>query len=89
LEDAFKAYEKCLSVAPYHEEAHTALEYLKSKLAGANNVDPNVAAPPKAVDKDPLKILQGGETDLTIPPPVTGATKRDKERKSKKKKDRK
>lgn len=37
FDDAQKAYEQCLSIAPYHEEARNSIEYIKTKTAGATS----------------------------------------------------
>lgn len=37
IEEAKKAYQSCLSIIPYHEEAQNSLEFLKNKTQGAKN----------------------------------------------------
>lgn len=36
LDEALKCYEKCLEVVPYHEEAHSSIEFIKSKVANGS-----------------------------------------------------
>ena len=40
FEDAQKAYENCLAIAPYHEEARNSIEYIKKRTLGAGVLNP-------------------------------------------------
>lgn len=41
IEDARKAYQDCLKVMPNHEEAYSSLQYLQSRYAAKQIVEPN------------------------------------------------
>lgn len=72
FEDARKAYENCLAIAPYHEEARNSIEYIKTKslTAGLN----------------PLDTFKTFETEEIPENKVKEKKKRKKERKSRSKK---
>lgn len=40
FEDAQKAYEDCLAIAPYHEEARNSIEYIKTKTTNPTVINP-------------------------------------------------
>lgn len=51
MEEALKAYERCLIIVPYHEEAQNSIEYIKSKQTNGGAAT----------------ATKLGEGDLTIP----------------------
>lgn len=72
IDEARKAYQSCLTIIPFHEEAQNSLEFLKSKAQGSKNlIEPNelllpnlTAAPNKQADvNDTLKQLLKGEDE--------------------------
>lgn len=83
IEDARKAYQSCLTIIPYHEEAQNSLDFLKSKEQGAKSIEPPALNLPvfntsnKSVElNDSLKQLMKNEED----------EKKDKKKKKKSKK---
>lgn len=40
FEEAQKAYENCLAIAPYHEEARNSIEYIKKRTLGGGALNP-------------------------------------------------
>lgn len=40
FEDAQKAYENCLAIAPYHEEARNSIDYIKKRTLGSGALNP-------------------------------------------------
>ncbi|XP_022905543.1 tetratricopeptide repeat protein 14 homolog isoform X2 [Onthophagus taurus] len=85
IEDARKAYQSCLAIIPFHEEAQNSLEFLKSKSQTKNLIEPNELLLPNlaagGVSKQPdvhdtLKQLLKGEEE----------EKKDKKKKKKSKK---
>ncbi|XP_028128031.2 tetratricopeptide repeat protein 14 homolog isoform X1 [Diabrotica virgifera virgifera] len=83
LEEARKAYQSCLTIIPYHEEAQNSLDFLKSKVQPKNLIEPtelllpSLNVPSKQTDmNDALKqLLKTEEED-----------KKDKKKKKKSKK---
>lgn len=73
-EEALKAYENCLSIAPYHEEAKNSIEYIKSKTSLTSNLPPAVL--------EPFKVFESETGDES----KKDKKKRKKERKSRSKK---
>lgn len=71
-EDAQKAYENCLAIAPYHEEARNSIEYIKSKTLTAS--------------LNPLDTFKNFETENDVAENKKDKKKRKKERKSRSKK---
>lgn len=71
-EDAQKAYENCLAIAPYHEEARNSIEYIKSKTLTAS--------------LNPLDTFKSFETENDTAENKKDKKKRKKERKSRSKK---
>ncbi|GJQ66979.1 hypothetical protein Trydic_g7979 [Trypoxylus dichotomus] len=71
LEEARKAYQSCLTIIPFHEEAQNSLEFLKSKVQGSKNLIepnelllPNLSSQNKQPDvNDTLKQLLKGEDE--------------------------
>lgn len=51
-EDALKAYENCLTIAPYHEEAKNSIEYIKSKTSLTSSLPPSVLEPFKVFESE-------------------------------------
>lgn len=37
MDEALKAYERCLTIVPYHEEAQNSINYIKTKQANGGN----------------------------------------------------
>lgn len=37
MDEALKAYERCLTIVPYHEEAQNSIEYIKTKQTNGGN----------------------------------------------------
>ena len=72
-EDAQKAYENCLAIAPYHEEARNSIEYIKSKTNSSVNPLENF----KTFDAESETIVENKKESKK---------KRKKERKSRSKK---
>lgn len=72
FEDAQKAYENCLAIAPYHEEARNSIEYIKSKTLTAS--------------LNPLDTFKSFETENDVAENKKDKKKRKKERKSRSKK---
>lgn len=87
IEDAKKAYQSCLSIIPYHEEAKNSLEFLKNKSQGPKNL----------IEPEELMLPSiGVNTNITKPADVNDALKQllkteedDKKDKKKKKKSKK
>lgn len=75
FEEAQKAYENCLTIAPMHEEARNSIEYIKTKTSGATAAPFNSLEPFKTFD---------GEADQSEG--KKDKKKRKKERKSRSKK---
>ncbi|TGZ46642.1 Uncharacterized protein DBV15_04040 [Temnothorax longispinosus] len=71
-EDAQKAYENCLAIAPYHEEARNSIEYIKSKTLTAS--------------LNPLDTFKSFEAENDGAENKKDKKKRKKERKSRSKK---
>lgn len=71
-EDAQKAYENCLAIAPYHEEARNSIEYIKSKTLTAS--------------LNPLDTFKSFEAENDAAENKKDKKKRKKERKSRSKK---
>lgn len=85
MDEALKAYEGCLAIVPYHEEALNSIEYIKSKQANTNGKVHDsegtvpVLTPSKAQGvKDTLKQLLGNEE---VAKQVAGKQKKKKEKK--------
>lgn len=63
-EEALKAYENCLSIAPYHEEAKNSIEYIKGKtnlssnLPAATNSSTAAVVAAAAVSLEPFKAFE-------------------------------
>lgn len=74
-EEALKAYENCLTIAPYHEEAKNSIEYIKSKTSLTSSLPASVLEPFKTVFES--EIIDESKKDKK---------KRKKERKSRAKK---
>lgn len=72
FEDAQKAYENCLAIAPYHEEARNSIEYIKTKTLNAS--------------LNPLENFKSFDAEPEIVDPKKDKKKRKKERKSRSKK---
>lgn len=53
-EEALKAYENCLTIAPYHEEAKNSIEYIKSKTNLTSSLPPAVLEPFKAFESEAI-----------------------------------
>lgn len=92
FEDAQKAYENCLAIAPYHEEARNSIEYIKTKTLGpsatATTTTTTATATP-ATTNSTLNPLETFKTFDAEAEPVEGKKdkkKRKKERKSRSKK---
>lgn len=71
-EEAQKAYENCLVIAPYHEEARNSIEYIKSKTLTST--------------LNPLDTFKSFETENDVGENKKEKKKRKKERKSRSKK---
>lgn len=87
IDEARKAYQSCLTIIPYHEEAKNSLDFLKNKSSGSKNlIEPTELLlpdlnPPPSLNKNPemndtLKQLLKTEED----------EKKDKKKKKKGKK---
>ncbi|CAG9864564.1 unnamed protein product [Phyllotreta striolata] len=83
IDEARKAYQSCLSIIPYHEEAQNSLEFLKNKAQPKNLIEPAelllpaLSAPAKPADvNEALKQMLKNEED----------EKKDKKKKKKSKK---
>lgn len=74
-EDAQKAYENCLAIAPMHEEARNSIEYIKTKTASTTGSTFNAL--------EPFKTFEG---EAEQPDGKKDKKKRKKERKSRSKK---
>lgn len=70
-EDAQKAYEDCLAITPFHEEARNSIEYIKKTLVAPLN---------------PLDTFKSFETENDVAENKKDKKKRKKERKSRSKK---
>ena len=75
-EEALKAYENCLTIAPFHEEAKNSIEYIKGKTNLPVNLPTNALEPFKAFEP----------TESTEQDAKKEKKKRKKERKSRSKK---
>ena len=73
FEEAQKAYENCLAIAPYHEEARNSIEYIKKRTLGGNALNP-------------LETFKNFEAENEISDGKKEKKKRKKERKSRSKK---
>lgn len=73
FDDAQKAYENCLSIAPYHEEARNSIEYIKKRTLGTGALNP-------------LESFKSFEAENEIADGKKDKKKRKKERKSRSKK---
>ena len=51
-EDALKAYENCLTIAPYHEEAKNSIEYIKGKTNLPTSITTATLEPFKAFESE-------------------------------------
>lgn len=71
-EEAQKAYENCLAIAPFHEEARNSIEYIKSKTLTSS--------------LNPLDTFKSFETENDVGENKKEKKKRKKERKSRSKK---
>lgn len=71
-EDAQKAYENCLAIAPFHEEARNSIEYIKSKTLTSS--------------LNPLDTFKSFETENDVSENKKEKKKRKKERKLRSKK---
>ncbi|KAK9738006.1 Tetratricopeptide repeat [Popillia japonica] len=82
LEEARKAYQSCLTIIPFHEEAQNSLEFLKSKAQGSKNlIEPNELLLPN------LASAQNKQPDVndTLKQLLKGEDEEKKEKKKKKK----
>uniref|UniRef100_A0A1B6CYS6 Uncharacterized protein n=2 Tax=Clastoptera arizonana TaxID=38151 RepID=A0A1B6CYS6_9HEMI len=92
MDDALKAYEGCLAIIPFHEEAQNSVEYIKKKhLNGGMKLEPEglmpALTPSKAQGvKDTLKQLLGN--DEVIKEEISNPKKKKKEKKPRRKKHR-
>lgn len=63
IDEALKAYENCLELVPYHEDAQNSIRYLQNKMRSGGN---NVAA--GKLSSDPHAINPSAATsDVLIP----------------------
>lgn len=72
-EEAQKAYENCLAIAPYHEEARNSIEYIKSKTLTSASLNP-------------LDTFKNFDAENDVVESKKDKKKRKKERKSRSKK---
>lgn len=83
MEEALKCYERCLEMTPFHEEALSSIEYVRSKLANGGGkaclTDGLFTAKAQGV-KDTLKQLLGSE-QAALPKEEGGSTKKKKKEK--------
>ncbi|XP_056648965.1 tetratricopeptide repeat protein 14 homolog isoform X1 [Diorhabda sublineata] len=88
IEEARKAYQSCLGIIPYHEEAQNSLEFLKSKTQPKNLIEPaelllpalNVSSKTTDVNDALKQLLKNDEDEKK---------EKKKKKKSKKRKNRK
>ncbi|XP_022193411.2 tetratricopeptide repeat protein 14 homolog isoform X3 [Nilaparvata lugens] len=90
MDEAIKAYESCLAILPYHEEAQNSIDYIKnkttngtSKVAGAGEVGGLSLNKAQGV-KDTLKQLLGDAKDDGHSSATTATTSAKKKKKDKK-----
>lgn len=84
MEEALKCYERCLEMTPFHEEALSSIEYVRSRLANGGGkgclTDGLFATKAQGV-KDTLKQLLGSEQAALPKEEGGGSTKKKKKEK--------
>lgn len=91
FEDAQKAYENCLAIAPYHEEARNSIEYIKTKTLGPTSTATTAATTTTTTTTsnaslNPLETFKTFDAEAEPTEVKKDKKKRKKERKSRSKK---